>query len=171
MWVRKNKIWIETLRQSLFIILISVSVALAVNYFRPGGIDIVSDWSIEARLKTADGDPMFISLEEARNLFELQEATFIDARPESQYREGHIRGALSLPWQRVNDYFIEIFEQIDPNKTIITYCDGETCELSHELTIFLKDMGFNNSRVLINGWSLWVKAGLPVATDSDAERG
>lgn len=168
MLVRKNKILKQALKQSLFLILISAAVALTVNYFRPGGINIVRDWSLEARLANADGETMVISFEDARKLFELQQATFIDARPEKQFHEGHIKGALSLPWQSVNEHFIEIFEQLDSNSTIITYCDGETCELSHELAKFLKDMGFNNSWVLINGWSLWLKAGLPITTDSDA---
>ena len=113
---------------------------------------------------------MIISLEEARKLFENQEATFIDARPEEQYHEGHINGALSLPWQGVNDYFIEIAEQLDPNQPIISYCDGETCDLSHELALFLIDMGFTDSRILVNGWSLWIKAGLPITTGPDANK-
>jgi len=167
----KKKIWILALRQGLSLIVISVAIALTVNQFRPGGINIVSDWSVEARFKSADDALMVISFEEAGKLFELQEATFIDARSEEQYHQGHIKGALSLPWQSVNDYFIEIADQLDPNKPIITYCDGETCELSHELAVFLKDMGFDNSRVLVNGWSLWLKAGLPVASDSGADNG
>ena len=28
---------------------------------------------------------------------------------------------------------------------IVTYCDGETCELSHDLALFLRDAGFTNT--------------------------
>jgi len=167
----KKKIWILALRQGLSLIVISVAIALTVNQFRPGGINTVSDWSVEVRFTSADDALMVISFEEAGKLFELQEATFIDARSEEHYHQGHIKGALSLPWQSVNDYFIEIADQLDTNEPIITYCDGETCELSHELAVFLKDMGFNDSRVLVNGWSLWLKAGLPVASYSGAYNG
>jgi 3-mercaptopyruvate sulfurtransferase SseA len=48
--------------------------------------------------------------------------------------------------------------------TLITYCDGESCDLSHELALFLKEMGFENVRVLVNGWSVWQQAGLPFQT-------
>ena len=41
-------------------------------------------------------------------------------------------------------------------------CDGETCELSHDLALFLRDAGFVNTRVLVNGWTLWQQAGLPM---------
>jgi 3-mercaptopyruvate sulfurtransferase SseA len=27
--------------------------------------------------------------------------------------------------------------------------------------VFLKDMGFANVRVLVNGWTVWITAGLP----------
>jgi rhodanese-related sulfurtransferase len=165
----KKRIWSAAFRQGLSILVLSTVVALTVNQFRAENINIVGNWSLEARMTTADGDLMIISLEEARKLFEIQEATFIDARPKEQYHEGHITGALCLPWQSVNDYFIEIAEQLNHNKPIICYCDGETCDLSHELALFLVDMGFTNSRVLVNGWSLWNKAGLPVATGPDAD--
>jgi rhodanese-related sulfurtransferase len=166
----KKRIWSIALRQGLSIFVISTIAALTFNQFRPGNINIFGDWPLETRMTTADGDLMIISLEEARKLFENQEATFIDARPEEQFLEGHINGALSLPWQKVNDYFIEIAEQLDPNQPIISYCDGETCDLSHELALFLIDMGFTNSRVLVNGWSLWIKAGLPITTGHGANK-
>jgi rhodanese-related sulfurtransferase len=165
----KKKMWHLALRQGLSLIVISAVVALAVNQFRPGSVNLVGDWSAEARMTGAHGDLIVISLEEARKLFEIHEATFIDARSDEQHRQGHIKGALSLPWQRVHDYFVEIAEQLDPDKPIITYCDGESCDLSHDLALFLKDMGFNDSKVLVNGWSLWLKAGLPVTTDSGAD--
>jgi len=49
---------------------------------------------------------------------------------------------------------------------IITYCDGENCDLSHELAIFLRDMGFPNVKVLVNGWTVWQEMNLPVEGDS-----
>ncbi len=161
-------IWIPAFRQGLALLFISAILAMVVNQIRPDGIKIVGDWSVEARLRGPDGESMIVSLEEARELYDLHEAIFIDARSEEHYHEGHIKGALSLPWQRVHEYFIEVAEQLDPGKPIITYCDGETCELSHELAIFLKDMGFNNSRVLVNGWGLWLESGLPVISGVDA---
>ena len=55
----------------------------------------------------------------------------------------------------------DIAAQLDEKDTIITYCDGENCELSHDLAMYLKDMGFTNVRVLVNGWTVWQNAGLP----------
>jgi rhodanese-related sulfurtransferase len=53
-----------------------------------------------------------------------------------------------------------------PNDTvIITYCDGESCNLSKDLALFLENLGFTNVRILVNGWTVWHDAGFPVASE------
>jgi 3-mercaptopyruvate sulfurtransferase SseA len=61
---------------------------------------------------------------------------------------------------------MEMADRLEGSGTIITYCDGESCELSHELALFLKEMGFANVRVLVNGWTVWQQAGLPTEADN-----
>lgn len=140
---------------------LALLLAVGVNQWRPGGIPLVGDWSADARFADASGHSLVIPLGEARELFEQDEVLFVDARPESQYQEGHISGALNIPWQDVDRYFMEAAEQLEEGKIIVTYCDGESCDLSHELALFLKDMGFTDVRVLVNGWTVWKQAGLP----------
>ena len=159
-------------KQSIFqifvFILLSATLAFTVNHFRPDPIPIIGDWSVDARFSDSAGESLVISLEQAKTLFEQKAVLFLDARPKEQYDQGHIQGALSLPQQEAESYFMEVASeleasQVDINgtKVIITYCDGDTCELSHSLALFLKDMGFNNVKVLVNGWTVWQKAGLP----------
>lgn len=154
------------LKQSLWqlpmIAFMACLFGLSVNHFRSDSIPVVGDWSVDARFSDSAGESLVISLEDAKKLFEQKQAVFIDARPKDQYDEGHIQKAISLPWQEVDTYFMEVATQFDDQVKIITYCDGESCELSHELALFLKEMGFNNVKVLVNGWSSWQEAGLPV---------
>ena len=140
---------------------LAVLLAVGVNQWRPGGIPLVGDWSADARFSDDSGQSLVISLDHARELFERDAVLFVDARPESQYQEGHIQGALVIPWQEVDRYFMEAVERLEVDKTIVAYCDGESCDLSHELALFLKEMGFENARVLVNGWTVWKQAGLP----------
>jgi 3-mercaptopyruvate sulfurtransferase SseA len=44
----------------------------------------------------------------------------------------------------------------------VTYCDGETCSLSEDLAKELMAMGYKQVKVLLNGWTRWNEAGLPV---------
>ncbi|MFO7971768.1 MAG: rhodanese-like domain-containing protein [Desulfobacterales bacterium] len=153
------------LKQALWqlpaIIMLAVLIGIGFNQLGSNGIPIIGDWSVETRFSDISGQPLVMDLEQAVQLFEQNEALFVDARPENLYFQGHIRGALSLPLEEVNRYFAEVADKLDVSKPIITYCDGETCDLSHELTLFLKEMGFEDVHVLVNGWTVWQQAGLP----------
>ena len=148
--------------QAAMVFVVAVVLALGVNQFRADGITLVADWSPEARLKAATGDGMAIPIDKTVAFYDAGEAIFVDARSPELYAEGHIPGALNVPWQRVNDYLDAFFEKAADNKTIIiAYCDGEGCSLSEELAFLLSDMGYENVRVLINGWTMWTQNGYP----------
>lgn len=152
--------------QAAAIIAIAVVCGLCFNYFRPNGLNALHfQASDTTRLKN---QARIIPLDMAAALFADKKAVFVDARPASLYAKGHIKGALSLPWDRAEEKFVDIAEKLPEDKIIITYCDGMACELSTNLADFLKDMGFKNVRVLINGWTLWKKNRLPEATGGEA---
>lgn len=151
----------QTAWQLPLLIVTAGLIAIGVNHWRDDGIPLVGEWSVEARFSDTAGDSLVIGLDEAGRLFRQEAALFLDARPRDQYDQGHIRGALSLPWQEADRYFMELVGRLDGESTIITYCDGDSCDLSHDLALFLKEMGFENVRVLVNGWTVWRQAGLP----------
>jgi rhodanese-related sulfurtransferase len=154
--------WKRVAWQVPMLVVLSAAVALAVNALRADRLPLVGDFSVAARMTTAAGERMDITLEEAEKLFFTHMATFIDARSVEDYANGHIQGARSLPWHDVDLNFIRVTQDLELTTPIITYCDGETCELSHDLALFLHDAGFTNTRVLVNGWTLWQQAGLPM---------
>jgi rhodanese-related sulfurtransferase len=158
--------WSRAARQVPALVLLSVAAALAVNALRADRLPLAGDFSAAARMTTATGERMDIGLDEAQKLFAAHAAVFIDARSVEDYAKGHIQGALSLPWQEVDRNFLAVTQSLDVETQIVTYCDGETCELSHDLALFLRDAGFLNTRVLINGWTLWQQAGLPAEVKS-----
>jgi rhodanese-related sulfurtransferase len=153
------------------LVMLSAAVALAVNALRADRLPLVGDFSAAARMTTATGERMDIPLEEAEMLFSSHAAVFIDARSLDDYVKGRIQGARSLPWQEVDSNFISATQDLDLETRIVTYCDGETCELSHDLALFLRDAGFTNSRVLVNGWTVWQQAGLPVESGAPKQQG
>jgi rhodanese-related sulfurtransferase len=156
----------QALWQVPLLLVLAGALALGVNALRTDGLPLVGDWSAQARFADQAGDSLTIDLDQARRLFEADAALFVDARPESQYAEGHIQGALCLPWQYVDDHIMDAYERLlATDRTIITYCDGESCDLSHELALLLKDLGMKNVRVLVNGWSVWREAGLPTTEE------
>lgn len=158
----RSELFPKAVFQASLVFLVAVVLALGVNRFRTDGIPLVVDWSPEARLKAATGDGMVIPLNEAVAFYDAREAVFVDARPPDIYAEGHIPGALNVPWQQVNDYLDKFFEKVTDTKTIvIAYCDGEACSLSEDLALMLSDMGYEKVKVLINGWTVWTQNGYP----------
>jgi len=156
--------WKRAAWQVPVLVILSAAVALAVNALRADRLPLVGDWSAAARIKSATGERIDISLTEAQKLFSSNAGAFIDARPGEDYSRGHIQGARSLPWGEVDLKFMDVTQDLDFETPIVTYCDGETCELSHNLALFLREAGFLNTRVLVNGWKLWQQSGLPVAS-------
>ncbi|MDZ7667434.1 MAG: rhodanese-like domain-containing protein [Desulfotignum sp.] len=151
----------NTARQTLFIILISMVLGAAVNLIRPDSIPFIDSWSMAEKLATEDGETLAIPLEEAATLFADNAAVFLDARTPAEYDQGHIQGAVNLPWNDVDNYFETVIMTLDPEAMHITYCDGEACPLSHDLAALLKDLGFTRVKVLVNGWTLWKEHQLP----------
>lgn len=156
----------ERLKQSLWqvpaLVIMAGLIALGVNQWRTDGIALIGNWSVEARFSDTEGESLVIPIDQAGALFEQDATVFLDARTQSQYLQGHIRGALNLPWQEVDRYFMEMADRLDGARMIITYCDGESCDLSQELALFLKEMGYSNVHILFNGWTAWQQAGLPI---------
>lgn len=162
--MKSKGIWRQASLQALALTIVSLATALAVNAWRTDRLTLVGDWSASTRITTATGERMDISLGEAQKLFSSNTGVFIDARPTEDYSRGHIQGARSLPWREVDLKFFDVTRDLDLETPIVTYCDGETCELSHDLALFLREAGFTNARVLVNGWTIWQKSGLPVAS-------
>ena len=144
------------------ILLIAAVVAVGVNRLRPDNTLPLMATRLPAAAVQPEGQTDQVSIARARELFEQNAALFLDARSRDDYLKGHIRGALSLPWQEVDERFADISDKLGEDSIIITYCDGEGCLLSHHLAQYLKDMGFSRVRVLKNGWSLWRQNDFPV---------
>jgi len=154
--------FLQSVWQCAAMFTLAVFLGISINHFRVSRLPLIEDWSMEALLKSPSGDRLDISLVEAKNLFFQKAAIMIDARPNDDYEKGHIRGARSLPWHEVDQRFMEVTKDISVNTPIITYCDGKTCRLSHDLANFILDMGFTNVKILVNGWTKWQNADLPV---------
>jgi rhodanese-related sulfurtransferase len=152
----------QSVWQCAAIFTLAIFLGFSINQFRNNRLPLFEDWSMEARLMSPSGERLDISLVEAKDLFFKQAAIMMDARPNDDYKKGHIRSARSLPWVEVDQRFMEVTKDISVDTPIITYCDGETCELSHHLANFLLDMGFTNVRILVNGWTKWQNADLPI---------
>ena len=169
-----GKTW-RAIRQSMGILILAAVMGLLTNAARSNSLPLVADWTPEARLTNDKGNSMVVSLEDAKRLYLDKKAVFLDARSPMDYAQGHILGAQNIPWQSFNEYIDRILDNIPDDVRIVTYCDGEHCSLSEDLAEELISMGYKNVNVLLDGWTRWLEAGLPVekgeADHSDGRKG
>lgn len=151
--------------QTLALVVAAVTLAATVNWRRPHPLPWVGDWKASGGVEAEKGALSVVSLEEARAAFFSGEALFVDARDPETYREGHILGAVNLPWMMFDEAAPRVLSNVAKEQLIITYCDGEGCGLSREVAVALAAMGYQNVRVLVNGWTVWIEAGLPTGAD------
>lgn len=83
----------------------------------------------------------------------------LDARPDSDFRSGHIPGARSFSINNFETLFRERGELLKLGKTIIVYCSGPTCEDSHRLAQKLSEKGITDIFIFTGGMEEWVGAG------------
>ncbi|MFP4086496.1 MAG: rhodanese-like domain-containing protein [Desulfobacteraceae bacterium] len=157
----KGRIW-RAAWQSAAMVALACVIGLLINERRSDGLALVADWSPEVRLTTSAGDSLIVSLEEAERLCLEKDAVFLDARSPEEYARGHISCAINVPWQGFEAYLDRVWGVIPEDAWIVTYCDGETCSLGEDLAKELMAVGYKQVKVLLNGWTRWTEAGLPV---------
>ncbi len=88
--------------------------------------------------------------------------TVIDVRPEEEYRQGHLPGAVNIPLQELERQL----ERLDPDQQIVAYCRGPHCVLAFDAVQTLREQGFE-ARRLEGGLPEWRLLGLPVEAEND----
>jgi len=71
------------------------------------------------------------------------EVTLIDVRPASEYRAGHIPGALSVPLSELKTRL----KALPKDREIVAYCRGPYCVMAVEAAELLRKKGFRAERM------------------------
>lgn len=83
------------------------------------------------------------------------EYVLIDAREESEYNEGHIPTAISIPFSRFDSNML----RLPKDKVLIFYCWHETCSLSTQSAQAARQAGYKNVVTYTLGIKGWQAAG------------
>lgn len=99
-----------------------------------------------------------LAMEELARRLTEGAVTLLDVRPEDEYRQGHIPGAVSVPLARL----AERLDVLPRDGEIVAYCRGPYCVLAVEAVEMLYRHGLRGRR-LAGGFPDWAERGLPVA--------
>src|SRR6266849_6142539 len=84
----------------------------------------------------------------------------LDARTIESYSKGHVPGAISFPYRKIDSTTVN---SLPRNKLIVTYCDGVYCNASTKAAARLSALGFSVKEML-TGMEGWKQEGYPVET-------
>jgi rhodanese-related sulfurtransferase len=89
----------------------------------------------------------------------------VDMRAREDYRRGHIKGALSMPLEEID----ERYQDLPKDKDLVTYCYNQYCHLSTLGALKLVEHGIPAKEMNV-GWSEWVRLGNPLHDESEGSR-
>jgi rhodanese-related sulfurtransferase len=151
--------------------LLSLVVALAANRMRsaPVALKYQSPQDrLAAELTGLIEAPAFrladldtIGLDDFRTAVKSRGALILDARQESFYRAGHVRGALNLSRQDFARDYTRLRPTLEASKDkpVVVYCSGGACHDSRLVASALVSLGFTNVKIFTGGWTVWTQAG------------
>jgi rhodanese-related sulfurtransferase len=106
-------------------------------------------------------DILSITPAEVTKMIEAKGTDFlvVDVQPKEVYDEGHVKGAVSFPWETE----LKNSGNLPRDKMLILYCDCAHEEDSIDTaTQLIEKFGYKNVKLLEGGWSRWQQLGCPV---------
>ena len=98
---------------------------------------------IKKEFLNADHDIDRISLEELNERMEKGEILLLDVRPQSEFENSHIPGAVSMPVEELE----EKLRTLPTNQEIVAYCRGTYCLMATKAVELLKEQGLKAYRL------------------------
>ncbi len=120
---------------------------------------------IERLLALYQGEPAALeplTREALRARLAAGEVVALDVRSAAEYAQGHIAGALSIPYDQIESRLAEL----PANREIVAYCRGPYCLFAHDALALLTARGYR-ARRLEDGYPEWRAAQLPVASGAE----
>jgi rhodanese-related sulfurtransferase/DNA-binding transcriptional ArsR family regulator len=104
-----------------------------------------------------------ITIEELQALISEGTIVVLDVRPDIEYEQGHIAGAISIPIDELG----ERLGELSLDQQVVAYCRGPYCVFADEAAELLASNGYSVRR-LREGYPDWQLAGLPTERTSGA---
>ena len=171
---------LKTFKEVFIILIISVIAGFTANAISPKGVPLIGNYSDrlavdstskdtevkQTRQKTKEGfiKPVNIPVDATKKFFE-EGAIFIDGREPGEYSQGHIKGAINIPYKEFKDLptenKLEKLKDIPKNKTIVSYCGGGECEISIDNAYEFAKIGYEDVNIYLGGLLEWKEKGFP----------
>jgi rhodanese-related sulfurtransferase len=157
--VLKNAQLVEINRQGNFIFyrLSNNNVFKAWKALRELGVErIASIEKVVKEFRKSRFDFETVTIDELIEKLDSGKVTILDVRPESEYKQGHIANAISIPIVELS----KRLKELPKRGEIIAYCRGPFCVYADEAVALLTKAGYKATR-LEEGFPDWKIQDLP----------
>jgi rhodanese-related sulfurtransferase len=89
-----------------------------------------------------------------------RDAIFIDVRLKNWFDEGHIPGAVNIPFSHFNNN--NLAKVVSKDQEIVFYCYGINCEYSNTASDRALFWGYQKVYYFMKGYPAWLGAGYPI---------
>lgn len=96
-------------------------------------------------------------------IWQQKKVVFVDTRPATNFKGGHIPGAVNVPIHRALAE-LKVLPK-DKDTPLITYCGSITCPNAYQLMNILSKQGYQNVRFFPRGLRGWLELGYPLDTE------
>ena len=114
-----------------------------------------------------DAPPGEVPADQMKRLYDEGVTVILDARSPAEYAEGHIPGAINIPYDELPQYLETLQFEAATDQSVVCYCRGPLCDFSDHLATELRLMGYGDVKVYRGGWDEWTEAGHPAVTGMD----
>ena len=128
---------------------------------------IVDTWSgratqtVEQR-PAGEALPLPAGLLQVKEMFDRNEATFVDARDTETFAAGRIKGAVAVPVGDAKAAVARLKAGVPADRPLVVYCNGYGCHDSMTIGKQLLQAGYRSVFVFEGGYPEWQEAGYPV---------
>lgn len=122
----------------LLIIVLSLGMALAFNEQNPRGITLIEPPGPEIE---------FVTLEQALELLESEDALLVDARPREFFEREHAQNAVNVPAQLFDLVYMMQLSAEDPERPVVVF--GRSVSRRYDQIVAAKFLGRDHERVYI----------------------
>ena len=138
----------------LLIVAVSILFGLVFNFINPTGITLMPEFWL-------DDTVSHVAPQVAAEKY-WEDSLFVDARPNTYYKQGHIKRAVNLPLDLFDTLYMIELDKVDKNKTIIVYGRTKSRHYDEHVSRKLFLRGHTNTLILKGSLAAWKKKGYPV---------
>ena len=97
-----------------------------------------------------------ISIDEVKGLMAKNQVILVDVRDPQSFAEGHMPGALNVPFDDIPKY-VDAWKK--DARVLITYCACTNETTAARAVVDMNAFGITNAKALLGGWNEWIARG------------